>query len=973
MNLSANSKLNDDNIVLSFEEKRSFHSFTIKKNDLQVMVISDPECERASAAMDVNVGYFSDPKDFPGLAHFLEHMLFLGTKKYPMENTYNEYLSQNGGNSNAFTTKEHTNYYFQVGTNCLEHTLDIFAQFFISPLFTDGATERELNAVDSENQNNLQNDYWRFDQLYKHFAHKDHPYHNFGTGNRNTLLPNGLDSKDELVKQLVKFHAQYYSANKMKLVVLGKESTKVLSEWVNLMFCDIPNKNIEKLDLSQFPLPYSNLDNGVKIEICPVKDLMLIETAWIVVPSMKEYYTKKPSRYLSHLLGHEGNGSLLALLKQKGFANELSAGMTKQERDWGLFSVTIEATALGIESVDQVVSIIYQYIAMLKKNGIQKSIFTECSELELLNFRFQNQQSPIKLTSALATRMHDYPIEHVMCGHLVFYDYDEQLIEKLLSYCTPQNMRLSVVSQSFQSVCDQHEPWYTTPYRLSKLSETCLQKWNPDTIAMDDNALYLPKKNVFIPTNFALCVESSTSHPILLQEEAGIFKLWYKVDDVFLKPKANVFMHVISPSSYNSPRQAVLTDLYVRAVNDALTGQVYDAELAGLKYVLQQRIRGLELYISGYSDKLELLLKLVLKQMLHLQDMYTLQSFDRIKAKVKRAYTNFYLEQPYQHAMYETTYMLEDKRWHHRDKLKMLDTIVSIDDVIQHGKHIFQNAFLEFMVHGNMSHNAAMSIVKTSCGMLHIKQHSLLPSEFPKLRVAKLNIGSDFIYQRNVINESDNNSAIQVVFQIGEKDPLQYAIGQVFARMIHEPSFHQLRTIEQLGYIVFSGIYETQGIFFLRFIIQSEKHAADYLESRIAEFVKSLITVLSNLTVKNFEEFKKSVVLQFTEKPKTPWSESMLYWKHIVAQDYDFKFRNFIANIIHTISIQDLESFYKNYLNPTYQKKLTVQICSKTIQPELPDFNSQSSLLFAALQIASKDSQTRISNQERFKRQNSLY
>lgn len=52
---------------------------------------------QSAAAMDVRVGHLSDPAEYPGLAHFLEHMLFMGTEKYPDENEYNTYLSSHGG------------------------------------------------------------------------------------------------------------------------------------------------------------------------------------------------------------------------------------------------------------------------------------------------------------------------------------------------------------------------------------------------------------------------------------------------------------------------------------------------------------------------------------------------------------------------------------------------------------------------------------------------------------------------------------------------------------------------------------------------------------------------------------------------------------------------------------------------------------------------------------------------------------
>ena len=83
-------------------------------NSLTVLLASDPSADVEAASVHVRAGHFDDPADRPGLAHFHEHMLFLGTEKYPAENEYEDYLGRNGGMSNAYTDMEDTNYYFNV-------------------------------------------------------------------------------------------------------------------------------------------------------------------------------------------------------------------------------------------------------------------------------------------------------------------------------------------------------------------------------------------------------------------------------------------------------------------------------------------------------------------------------------------------------------------------------------------------------------------------------------------------------------------------------------------------------------------------------------------------------------------------------------------------------------------------------------------------------------------------------------------
>ena len=163
-----------------------------------------------------------DPNDLPGLAHFCEHMLFLGTEKYPVENEYPRFLSEHGGSSNAYTSSDHTNYFFDVVPVQLSGALDRFAQFFLKPLFTESATEREVNAVDSEHVKNVANDGWRLSQLERSTSNPNHPFSKFGTGNLSTLMDLPKEKGIQVRDELLKFHSKWYSSNLMTLSILGQ-------------------------------------------------------------------------------------------------------------------------------------------------------------------------------------------------------------------------------------------------------------------------------------------------------------------------------------------------------------------------------------------------------------------------------------------------------------------------------------------------------------------------------------------------------------------------------------------------------------------------------------------------------------------------------------------------------------------------------------------------------------------------------
>lgn len=233
-------------ILKSQNDKKREYAHLKLPNQLEALLISDPDTKESAAAMDVMAGYFSDPRDIAGLAHFCEHMLFLvtiycvflfffqsivftsnpsnilstqGTEKYPDEKSYKQFLTKHGGHANASTGSEHTNYFFSVNSGQLNGALDRFSSFFTCPLFTESATEREMNAVHAEFKRNVQDDSRRILQCLKHTSNQQHPFSKFSTGNLESLSRSDVNV---MRQQLMEFHKTYYVPERMRLVCYGK-------------------------------------------------------------------------------------------------------------------------------------------------------------------------------------------------------------------------------------------------------------------------------------------------------------------------------------------------------------------------------------------------------------------------------------------------------------------------------------------------------------------------------------------------------------------------------------------------------------------------------------------------------------------------------------------------------------------------------------------------------------------------------
>ncbi|NLA75698.1 MAG: hypothetical protein GX846_09570, partial [Deltaproteobacteria bacterium] len=282
-------------------DDQSVSRYLVLDNGLKVLLVSDPAFNKSAASLEVQAGSLMDPEERQGLAHFLEHMLFLGSRKFPEADEYSSYLEGHGGYSNAFTGEDRSNYHFEIQHNAFEGALDRFSQFFISPLFSPEYTEREINAVHSEHQKNLEQDNWREHQLFKNFYREDHPANHFATGNLDTL-------KGIKQEEFIEFYNTHYSANRMSLVLLSNKELKELERLAKEYFLPVKNNNLER---PKFTPDYLDSVKGLRIiKRLPVKDIREL-TLMFSIPSFIEHYAAKPAMLVGFCMGHEGKGSIL--------------------------------------------------------------------------------------------------------------------------------------------------------------------------------------------------------------------------------------------------------------------------------------------------------------------------------------------------------------------------------------------------------------------------------------------------------------------------------------------------------------------------------------------------------------------------------------------------------------------------------------------------------------------------------------
>ena len=279
--------------------------------------------------------------------------------------------------------------------------MDRFAQCFIGPLFTQSAIEREIQAVDSEHAKNLQQDMWRCYQLSKsRMVSKSHPFASFGSGNQKSLPILNIREK------LLEYYQKHYRRNLSlyKLVVLGKESIDDLEAMVKRYFTDLVEQfrelttNVHANEAKEqdsrsaildefFPTLLDQLQLPQRLHVIPIAETHSVELQF-PLREIHSLYKCKPTRYLSHLIGHEGKGSLLSLLKSHHYAQELYADdSSKSCHGFSVFTIKIDLTESGLKNVNDVIRMIFAYIDLLKTSGPQEWVQEELETVAELTVR----------------------------------------------------------------------------------------------------------------------------------------------------------------------------------------------------------------------------------------------------------------------------------------------------------------------------------------------------------------------------------------------------------------------------------------------------------------------------------------------------------------------------------------------------------------------------------------------------------
>ena len=494
------------------------------------------------------------------------------------------------------------------------------------------------------------------------------------------------------------------------------------------------------------------------------------------------------------------------------------------------------------------------------------------------------------------------------------------------------------------------EQWYGIEYDVVKIDEKRVKRWvrasegKSKSIKRNGWAFALPPKSSFIPSKLSVAppLPTPVPRPIILYESArneseisGAKRLWYSEDLEFHRPHGHVVMRMYVPSIYSSARNYLLTNIYSNLLEDQMDEDLYAALVAGFSAHFRVGTCYLDLIFYGYNSGLvgygESIARIMNPAKGFRPDKLR---FEVYKETLLNSYLNKKYDAPHKQSSVLLNTLLDPKVISQYDLVRTLEQI-QFEDVVSWPKVLFGDMSLESYVHGNVSPRAARKLLKifvqnlpfrtTSASFVNVptRNHYL-----PRPRLGQ--VREDVAVQMYASNPSETNSAIVKYWQFGMGGVEGKLYSELLSLIAQKPIFHQLRTKEQLGYIVWSSADNRLDVSGFKVQVQSGRKSAAYLNDRIDAFILDFQNTLLNMTQAQFEVYVETLMMSKLQSPVSMAVQTAWFWQEISKQEYIFQRKEielYLLNATQIVNRQGFQNFVQKLFYISDERNPGVQSC----------------------------------------------
>ena len=931
-------------------------------NSLKVLLISDNTSQLAGAALAVKAGSFSDFPDLPGIAHFHEHMCFMGSEKYPSIDEFRNFLVKNAGKYNAYTAPELTNYYFSIANTELEHALDIYSRFFIDPLFAQAAVDKEVNAVNSEFEKNKQSQSFLTFSLLRLLAEPDNPLHKFSVGNLDTLRHSPAHQGINVVNRLKDFHAKYYSSNLMSLVVSGNYSLDQLESWVIEKFSPIADHGTKADKFNQHPY-VKNL--GSIAELVPIDDTQSIMLAF-PVPSTKKHYKVKPLGYISQKILYKGKHSLFWQLNKQGYMHNIGADILSTS-SFALLLIRLDVTEQGFQNIDNIIEKLFAWISLLREEAVDSESYNSYNMISQASFNYLDSPDLMTQLHMLAKAMGDYDEKLVLKGATVYQEYDHKLIKDYFSRLTPENALYVIVSKKFEQSTlpssamnfepiDRESELYGIRYNVHKVPKSFINTLKSTNGGFKSELVAPPRTNPYAPTSLPEKDQNNTEESYsnvsaeVQQVSSAGGKLYYLTDTTYDVPRISGNFRFQSVPVFSDYSSSLNWLLYCEFLATQIKSVSYLAQEADFRTNFNCRQDGFTLSVYGWSDKFKTVVDDFMKEIANTFDHFSEDGFEVMKEKKLQAIANENMGLLAQRAITKLKFLLVKSTYLETNAAPELKAL-QFKEWQANTKSLIADGFIEGILVGNVSNEDSLSLLQSMSQ--HLKLN--IPEKSLSSKIFTPTSTMSAIFREFSPQSLSHEHCIANYYHIGKLHVKELAILSLLLMNLHSEAFNYLRTEKQLGYIVLTGSMKAPGgNIGVYIVVQGPREDPIAMDEEIEEFLRRFTQKIKDYSQLTLDQMKSSLKQQLLQRDDSLRSKSERLFGEIQLETYTFKQREEIIQELDQIWHNDFVRLSERIFGID-RKKLSIQTFAKGSSSELPNIHDSTTKLFFNLEDLKKD------------------
>lgn len=878
-----------ETIRKSEKDPRQYQAIKLD-NGMTVLLVSDAQATKSLAALTLPVGSLENPTDQLGLAHYLEHMVLMGSKRYPQPDNLAEFLKKHGGSHNASTASYRTAFYLEVENDALQPAVDRLADAIAEPLLDPVNADRERHAVNAELTMARSRDGLRMAQVGAETLNPEHPSSRFSGGNLETLRDK---PGSKLHDALTAFYHRYYSANLMKAVIYGNQPLAELQKIAAATFGRVANHHATVPDIS-VPV-VTDKQKGIIIHYVPAQPRKQLKIEFRI-DNNSDKFRSKTDTLIGYLIGNRSKNTLSDWLQNQGLADSISAGAAPViDRNGGVFSIAISLTDKGQAKRDEVIAAVFSYLNQLRTEGIDKRYFDEVAHVLDLDFRYPSITRDMDYIEWLVDTMLRVPVADTLVAPYIADDYDAQAIGARLEGMTPENARIWFISP--KEPHNKTAYFVDAPYQVDKISAQRFKDWQVES---DKIKLSLPVLNPYIPDDFSLIkADKAYARPQELMNQQGL-RVFYMPSQYYAdEPKANITLALRNKAAMSTAQNQVMF-----ALNDYLAGVALDelssqASVGGISFSTSED-DGVTFSATGFTQRLPKLMSQLLKG-------YT--SFTPTQAQLEQA-KSWYLERldaadkgkAFELAI-QPAQLLSQLPYTQRSERRKLVATISLQQLMDYRKMLLEQSAPELMVVGNMTPDAVRSLATEVKTQLNCEGHEWWHSEH-------VTITKPTLANLQEAGSSTDSALAAVYVPVGFEEYQSMASSAMLSQIIQPWFYNQLRTEEQLGYAVFAFQMPVGRQWGIGFLLQSNVKQPAFLLSRFKAFYPTAEKRLREMSKADFAQYQAAMINELKQRPQTLDEEAGRFSKDFDRENYKFDTREKVIAQIQALTPQSVADFF---------------------------------------------------------------